>query len=257
MSTETQERPLRVLIVGSNQRSVDMAEKIKQDPNSHFVGFADDKKHLLDDIVCVCKLEDIEQYVSSNSIDEILVTLPVRTFYEKNLSLLKKSEKLGVKVRVCGHLFDLQCDNEACLADNIKTFVKNIFNPKKKRVLIVGLNVRALSLAENIRCNCRSHEFVGFADDANQQELASMSVRCDLNNIEDYIVNRQIDEVFISLPVKSFYDKIISITEVCKKNNVSVKVLDDFFNTDEAVPPYIDSGEKIPTIDFLLLAENV
>jgi FlaA1/EpsC-like NDP-sugar epimerase len=251
MSVETK-RPARVLVVGSNQRSIDIAEKIKKDASSHFVGFADDVNFSANDLRFVCKLDEIEEYVSKNHIDEVLITLPVRTFYEKNAALLSKCKENGIKVSVCGNIFNIPC-TELDLSGSIKRHIQNIFFLKKKRVLIVGLNMRALSLAENIRQCERRCEFVGFADDT---EISSVSVKCKISEIKTYILNHQIDEVIITLPVKSFYDQIVSIVETCQSSEISIKVLDDFFSDRKKIPRCIEKKKKIRTVDFQILHEG-
>jgi len=251
MSVETK-RPARVLVVGSNQRSIDIAEKIKKDTSRYVVGFADDVDLSANDLHFVCKLDKIEEYVSENHIDEILITLPVRTFYEKNAALLSKCKEKGIKVSICGNIFNIPC-TELDLSGSIKKHIQNIFSLKKKRILIVGLNMRALSLAENIRQCERRCEFVGFADDT---EIPSVSVKCKISEIETYILNHQIDEVIIALPVKSFYDRIVSIVQICQRSEISIKVLDDFFSDRNTIPQYIENKKKIRTVDFQILHER-
>ena len=94
-----------VLIVGTNDRAVQFARRIQE--NSGFgyrlVGFVDDKPHVpgtntdfLGEVVC--GLEGFRDYLKNNVVDEVVISLPVASFYSEASRIVKICEELGVVV---------------------------------------------------------------------------------------------------------------------------------------------------------------
>ena len=105
--------------------------------------------------------------------------------------------------------------------------------------LIVGHNERAADLAETILANpqygIRIAEVVDIADKNDKllpqnprfaaHPLSALKYRVldDTSAIREIAVTRVIDEVVIALPVRSCYDKIREIVEICSEAGISVK----------------------------------
>lgn len=105
--------------------------------------------------------------------------------------------------------------------------------------LIVGHNDRAADLAETILANphygIRIDELVDIADNAGSLQprnprfaahpLSALKYRVldGTSAIREIAVTRVIDEVVIALPVRSCYDKIREIVEICSEAGISVK----------------------------------
>ena len=95
-----------VVVIGAGARGQKIVKLIKQNPDIgyHFVGFVDDLKvpYILG------KLEQIEQVLAENVIDEVIVCLPIKSFYDKMETVVKAAEEQGITVRIYSDLFNLR-----------------------------------------------------------------------------------------------------------------------------------------------------
>ena len=106
-----------------------------------------------------------------------------------------------------------------------------------RQVLIVGRNDRAARLVKQIE---GSPEFgvriLGFIDAPNgggQNDLGSLSkyeILGNLSSLETILRNEVVDEVFVFLPIKSFYSEIEKVLHVCENVGVEVKIPTDLFS---------------------------
>ncbi|MCI5223107.1 MAG: hypothetical protein D3924_10635, partial [Candidatus Electrothrix sp. AR4] len=117
--------------------------------------------------------------------------------------------------------------------------------------LIVGAgNIRAISLATNLRRPDSGYSFIGFVDDIsdeivkeeggieNDEQLEevkqylkeSLPIVCSLQEFELYISEHRMDEVFITLPIRSFYDQISTIIKACRQQGIKIRLLNDLFD---------------------------
>lgn len=94
-----------VLIVGTNDRALQFARRITE--NSGFgyrlVGFVDDKPLITETDMeslgeVVCGLEGFRDYLKNNVVDEVVISLPVASFYSEASRIVKVCEELGVVV---------------------------------------------------------------------------------------------------------------------------------------------------------------
>lgn len=95
-----------VIIVGAGKRGQEIAKLIqeKTDIGYNFLGFVDDIKaenHL-------GKIDEISNILVKNVVDEIIICLPIKTFYDKMENIAKVAELQGVTVRVSSDLFNLR-----------------------------------------------------------------------------------------------------------------------------------------------------
>jgi exopolysaccharide biosynthesis polyprenyl glycosylphosphotransferase len=102
----------QVLIVGRNQRAEKIAQKIKESPEFgiRIIGYIDDlnKKNgfkLLNNLNFLGPLENLEQILRNNVVDEVIITLPVKSFYSEIEDILILCEKVGVEVKLPTDLF--------------------------------------------------------------------------------------------------------------------------------------------------------
>jgi exopolysaccharide biosynthesis polyprenyl glycosylphosphotransferase len=104
-----------------------------------------------------------------------------------------------------------------------------------RHVLIVGRNSRAAHIARQIN---DSPEFgsriLGFID-ADQNSCQSdtcysYNIMGNLNNLEQILRTYVVDEIFVTLPIKSFYSQIEAIIALCEIVGVEVKIPLDIFN---------------------------
>lgn len=257
----------RVLIVGANKRSLSLAQKIRQENKKYdLVGFVDTPKRIAESFVdpTVCSLYALEEYLKENNINDVLITLPIKSFYDTISDLVEICKRNNVNAKIVSDLFEIDYEHSVTvqtvrqntfrnkvteLSNNILLFLKKNRHPQVCRVLIAGLNLRSLSLAESIRRPGSGYEFVGFVDNQNDSMFSSFLIECQLDNLEDYISKSPVDEVIVTLPIRSFYDQIKSVIEVCKDQGVSVRLIDDFFSKSTEIPKYINLDASNHLVD--------
>ncbi len=95
-----------VVIVGAGPRGQKIFDSISRKPKIgyDFIGFVDD----LDTPHTLGKLADISQVLAENVIDEIIICLPVKTFYTQMETIAKAAEEQGITVRIYSDLFNLK-----------------------------------------------------------------------------------------------------------------------------------------------------
>lgn len=103
-----------------------------------------------------------------------------------------------------------------------------------RRILIVGANARTEHLVEVLRAH-EQFGFVveGFLEDemARRERLEKLEVPYlgPIQELESLLLNRVIDAVYIGLPIRSFYERILSITHLCEGIGVPVRFVADLF----------------------------
>jgi exopolysaccharide biosynthesis polyprenyl glycosylphosphotransferase len=102
----------QVLIVGTNHRALHFAEEITSRPELGYrlVGFADDQWNGLtqwnhDRLPLVSSLENLAGFLRTYAVDEVLITLPMRSYYQPASHIVAQCEEQGILVRVLGDLF--------------------------------------------------------------------------------------------------------------------------------------------------------
>ena len=94
-----------ILIVGTNDRALQFARRIQGDSGFGYrlLGFVDDNVQIegteLDSLgEVVCGLEDFSDYLKNNVVDEVVISLPLASFYFEASRMVKICEELGVVV---------------------------------------------------------------------------------------------------------------------------------------------------------------
>lgn len=95
-----------VIVVGAGKRGQQIANLLKEKSEFgyNFIGFVDDLKtenHL-------GKIDNISDILVKNVVDEIIICLPIKTFYDKMEKIAKAAELQGITVRVSSDLFNLR-----------------------------------------------------------------------------------------------------------------------------------------------------
>jgi len=102
-----------VVIAGVNNRSIALLDELKRpELGINIVGFVDDeeRKKILDDelkTLYLCPLTEFDRYISTYPVDEVLITLPMRSRYDEIARMIESCAKQGIKVRMMSNLFDL------------------------------------------------------------------------------------------------------------------------------------------------------
>jgi exopolysaccharide biosynthesis polyprenyl glycosylphosphotransferase len=101
-----------VLIVGTNQRAVQFAAEIAGKPELGYrlIGFADEQWEGLktwnqEQFPLVASLESLPAFLRTFAVDEVLITLPMRSYYQPASHIVAQCEEQGIVVRVLGDLF--------------------------------------------------------------------------------------------------------------------------------------------------------
>ncbi len=102
-------------------------------------------------------------------------------------------------------------------------------------VLIAGTNIKAQKLAKQLLMHPDyGYKINGFIDENWEGSINlhdnSPEIVSDFNTIQDYLRKNPIDEIFISLPVKTYYDKISLIVAAAEEQGILVRYTTDLFN---------------------------
>jgi exopolysaccharide biosynthesis polyprenyl glycosylphosphotransferase len=106
-----------------------------------------------------------------------------------------------------------------------------------RHLLIVGTNSRAIQFAINIESRPElGYAIIGFVDadwkGYDKFKKTGRRLVADLNGFTEFILNNVVDEVLISLPLKSHYEKIYSIVNICENQGILIRHLPQFFDTE-------------------------
>lgn len=95
-----------VVVIGAGPRGQKIVELIKENPaiGYKFLGFIDDLS-----VPCVIGgLSHLPRILAENVIDEVIICLPVKTFYETIQSIAEAAELQGITVRIYSDMFNLK-----------------------------------------------------------------------------------------------------------------------------------------------------
>jgi exopolysaccharide biosynthesis polyprenyl glycosylphosphotransferase len=95
-----------VLIVGTNSKAIKLAERIHRDKESGYVlvGFVDEpwekyKGPFKEKYSIVANYDSFQGYIKHHAIDEVIICIPIKSFYEKVSSIFSQCEEQGITVR--------------------------------------------------------------------------------------------------------------------------------------------------------------
>lgn len=101
-----------VLIVGTNPRALGIAKTIesKREFGYHLVGFVDDHWHWQDGAQnghhsLIADLNGLQGYLRDNIVDEVIICVPIKSFYDKASRILAQCEEQGITVRFISDTF--------------------------------------------------------------------------------------------------------------------------------------------------------
>ncbi len=95
-----------VIVVGAGSRGQKIVELIRDNPEVgyQFAGFVDD----LQVPGVIGNLAQVSSILAKNVIDEVIICLPVKTFYDQIQSIAEVAEEQGITVRIHSDLFNLK-----------------------------------------------------------------------------------------------------------------------------------------------------
>jgi exopolysaccharide biosynthesis polyprenyl glycosylphosphotransferase len=155
-----------VLIVGTNARALRTAKLLRGDPalGYRLIGFVDDPWPGLapcrEHGEVVAKLADFPAFLRDNVVDEVVLCLPMRSFYLEQQRLVELCRKLGVTVRFPTDLFGSSADSDEPAplltvsgrsAHPVAMFFKRALDVAVAALLIVLLSPVLLALAAAVK----------------------------------------------------------------------------------------------------------
>jgi len=95
-----------VIVVGAGKRGQEIARLLKEKPEIgyNFLGFVDD----LEAHNILGEIDEMPDILMNNVVDEIVICLPIKTFYDKMENIARVAEQQGITVRVYSDLFNLR-----------------------------------------------------------------------------------------------------------------------------------------------------
>ena len=108
-----------ILIVGTNPRAVQFARDIQAKPELgyHLVGFLDEpwegtESFQLTGFSVVTDFENFRSFLRCFIIDEVMIALPIKSYYEQAAQVVGQCEEQGVLIRVLGNMFSPKLAHE-------------------------------------------------------------------------------------------------------------------------------------------------
>jgi exopolysaccharide biosynthesis polyprenyl glycosylphosphotransferase len=114
--TRVHGRNLRhMLIVGTNARAVEFADKIQARPELGYrvIGFADQQWDGIDGLrargyALACDLDSLPEFLRKSVVDEVVIALPIRSFHDAASRIAGLCEQQGILFRVLTNIFNLK-----------------------------------------------------------------------------------------------------------------------------------------------------
>jgi exopolysaccharide biosynthesis polyprenyl glycosylphosphotransferase len=104
-----------MLIVGTNQRALQFVKQVESAPEMGYriLGFVDQEWNGLESFKSnghslVCDFDGLPHYLRTNIIDEVVISLPVRSLHEHAARIAALCEEQGIITRVLPSIFDLR-----------------------------------------------------------------------------------------------------------------------------------------------------
>jgi exopolysaccharide biosynthesis polyprenyl glycosylphosphotransferase len=104
-----------VLIVGTNSRALGFARNIESKPESGYrvIGFVDESWRSLDDFQkgpypLVCDFQHLAPFLRKTVVDDVVIGLPIRSYYEQSSAIAALCELHGIDVQFLPGIFNLK-----------------------------------------------------------------------------------------------------------------------------------------------------
>lgn len=186
------------------------------------------------------------------------------------LFLMKSMDYSRYLLLIFGSISVVLTDVERALIRKFLRYIRrNGYN--KKHIIIVGFSSLTVEFLERLRRNKQwGYNVVAILDDSNdipgkeekfnssrEYKEAFEEAAASINGVEAfqgidklqyYLDNKDIDEVFITLPVEK-YNKLGYIFKVCEKNGVRTQIIPDYYKYIPA-KPYVEEVDGLPIINL-------
>jgi exopolysaccharide biosynthesis polyprenyl glycosylphosphotransferase len=135
--------------------------------------------------------------------------------------------------------------------EGLRLWLTWLWQRNPQRLLLVGSNSRAHNFALHVLSQSRlGYHLIGYVDDPPKgQDYDALSLTLKrfgaLREFEAVLDCEVVDEVVICLPVRSYYERIRGMLEVCEQQGIQAHLLSDFFTLRLA-----HTGTHVRTMDF-------
>jgi len=121
-----------------------------------------------------------------------------------------------------------------------------------RHVLIIGTNSRAIQFGDKLLASPElGYRVIGFVDDewvgVDSLKKTKYRLVCDLNGFQAFVRNLVVDEVIVTLPLKSLYEKASRIIAICEEQGIIARYLSNIFDVDHSISK-VDNLEKYALI---------
>jgi len=107
-----------LLIVGTNPRAVEFAKKVESEPELGYVvlGFVDEDWGGLgvfkqNGYALFSDFEGFNEFIRNNVVDEVFISLPVKSYYHETTRIITECESQGILVRHLSNIYDTKKSN--------------------------------------------------------------------------------------------------------------------------------------------------
>jgi FlaA1/EpsC-like NDP-sugar epimerase len=171
-----------------------------------------------------------------NEIEDILFATSMGTFFIYALSLL-----FSIEIVTIGFIA-MFWSVSICITFLARLIMHYSLKWARRRrrnlryILIVGINSRAVEFARKIESEPDlGYVISGFVDEEwegnGKLEKFGWKLVSDFKGFIEFIRNNVVDEVLVSLPVKSYYQEIASMMNTCENQGIVVRQIPNIFNT--------------------------
>ena len=143
----------------------------------------------------------------------------------------------------------LTCFSRVCLRNALRWVRRNGRN--SRNVLIVGTNSRGTRFAHDIRAHPElGYRLIGFVDEQweglHQWQHDVFPLVATLEGLPAFLRTFAVDEVFMTLPLRSYYEQASEIVSHCEKQGILVRFQGDLFSP-KLAKPFADQLEAHST----------
>jgi exopolysaccharide biosynthesis polyprenyl glycosylphosphotransferase len=190
------------------------------------------------------------------------------TRFQETIDILKVTTVSTFLLLAAGFVFDISLIDKSFLftfwtissliliASRIVlyTVLKNVrrHGRNTRQMVIIGTGERAQVFARKVKQSPElGYNITGFIDDPwsgfEQFNSNGWKYLGDLSAFQEILRRTVIDEVVLSLPVKSYYDKISAIINICEQQGIIVRFLSDIFDL-KIARSYVDNLDGTPLL---------
>ena len=168
-----------VIIVGTNNRALAFAKRIESRPDLGYLlkGFVDDvvmsKEIGTGRYSLVASLDDLPEFLRQNVVDEVVIALPIKSYYAQAASIVATCEEQGIMTRFLSDLFNVRIartkpsimDGQAVTTistgnlSELSFFIKRLVDVLASSVLLLLASPLFLAVAVLIKATSRGPVF--------------------------------------------------------------------------------------------------